>query len=582
MARVSADVLRSVGRVRNVAPIASAPTTLRLALAADAPAGTTSPRTVVLTAGPSHPTYVEHSYLAMQMGFHLAEGGDLVVRKNRLWLRALEALEPIDVVYRRMEDAALDPLEIDSRGRNGVPGVTWAAQAGGVALANGFGSAVAEDPQFASCIGPAAEALLGESLRIGQLVDGETLATTPLYSAAAPATAPLQPASVVIRLHAIAGPDGISVVSGGVGRVLADGDRPQRSSIKLVKDVWVVGAGREQRLPLRVTPPPQVDFRSSVTRRAAEALYWMGRSAERAEFGTRAVRLLGQQVDQDPALTIFTDAGGWSEGALALLRAARALSAIVDSTVTDASAPLATRFADELAATRGMVAASIGTVVHEATSVREYLSNTTGRLLGHLARLRESLLDTTAGVEELDLVLVDLAALAGLTMESTVRGPSWRFLDIGRRLERGLAVLGSIEAAIGVACEPTVFQPLAESVLSINESLVAYRRRYRSDVDLTAIIDLLVHDDANPRSLSFQLDRLREHMASLGWQEGGELVHRAGLGAITTVDSAVSGGRRLSVDALVLAARAPLIELAAGITQRWFSVPINPMVVGAR
>jgi uncharacterized alpha-E superfamily protein len=293
------------------------------------------------------------------------------------------------------------------------------------------------------------------------------------------------------------------------------------------------------------------------------------------------VRLLGQQVDQDPFLTLLTDGGGWSTGALALLRSARAAQPTTPATPVE-SLTLSEQFGNELVATQRAVAGSVGTVVHEATSVREYLSTTTGRLLGRLARLREDLLATSAGAEELDLVLVDLAALAGLSMESTVRGPSWRFLDIGRRLERALAVLGSVEAAIGLASDAIVFQPLAESVLSLNESLVAYRRRYRSDVDLHAIVDLLVHDDTNPRSLSFQLDRLREHMASLGWHDGGELVHQAGLGALTSIESAVSGGRRLSVDALVLATRAPLLSLASGISERWFAVPANPMVVGAR
>jgi hypothetical protein len=71
-------------------------------------------------------------------------------------------------------------------------------------------------------------------------------------------------------------------------------------------------------------------------------------------------------------------------------------------------------------------------------------------------------------------------------------------------------------------------------------------------------------------------------MASLGWHEGSELVDRAMLGALTPIDSAVSGGRRLSVDALVLAARAPLLSLSSGIAARWFAVPVNPRVVGAR
>jgi uncharacterized alpha-E superfamily protein len=163
-----------------------------------------------------------------------------------------------------------------------------------------------------------------------------------------------------------------------------------------------------------------------------------------------------------------------------------------------------------------------------------------------------------------------------------VRGPAWRFLDLGRRIERALAVCGSLEAGIGVAADALSFQPLAESVLSANECLVAYRRRYRSDVELNAVVDLLVHDDANPRSISFQLDRLREHMASLAWPEGADLVQRASVGSLTPVDDAVAAGRRLAVDGLVLAVRGPLLDLGAAVSTRWFADPINPIVMGAR
>ena len=96
------------------------------------------------------------------------------------------------------------------------------------------------------------------------------------------------------------------------------------------------------------------------------------------------------------------------------------------------------------------------------------------------------------------------------------------------------------------------------------------------------MVDLLVHDDANPRSVAFQLDRLREHMASLAWREGGDLVQRASLGALTPIDDAVAAGRRLSVDALVLGVRGPLLELGTAVSSRWFADPVNPMVMGAR
>lgn len=570
MARVVPDAMRQAG----VAPITTFADTLRRALAAQSPPGRRSPRTVVLTGGPTDPTYVEHSYLAMQMGFHLAEGSDLVVRQNRVWLRALEGVEPVDVIYRRLGDARLDPLDARTVGGAGVPAITWAAQAGGVVLANPFGTRLAEEPALAPRFDAAAASLLGEALELQRWDGAEPLGTTPCHGGTADDT--LVPGRVVLRLHAAVGPDGVTLMDGGVGRVLAPDDHPAEPTTRVAKDVWVVGGPAAQRTPARWSHP-QVDFGSSVPKRAADALYWMGRAAERAEVQARTVREITGQLQQDGSL-VSVGNGGWALGAAGVLRAAQTLPMSIGDGGGEAT--LADRLQHELAVAQMAVAEQIRSLVEEATSVRQYLSTTTGRVLGRLTRVRADLLRADAAPDDLDIVLVDLAALAGLTMESTVRGPAWRFLDLARRLERALAVLGSIEAAAGRAVEPLAFQPLAETLLSVNESLVAYRRRYRSDVELGAVIDLLVHDDANPRGLAFQLDRLREHMASLAWQEGSDLVQQASLGALGLVDDTVAGGRRISVDSMVLAARAPLLELGNAVVQRWFADPVNPMVLG--
>ena len=100
------------------------------------------------------------------------------------------------------------------------------------------------------------------------------------------------------------------------------------------------------------------------------------------------------------------------------------------------------------------------------------------------------------------------------------------------------------------------------AVLSANESLVAYRRRYRSDVELDAVLELLLHDDSNPRSLAYQLDRLREHAAGLAWAEGSALVQSASLLSLATVDGTVVNGRRVQLDSLILSVRAPMLQLA--------------------
>ena len=139
---VSAQLLPDV--VRDMAPLSLASffTDMRSALDANAPSDRSSPRTVVLSPGFGHPSYFEHSYLAAHLGYHLAETGDLVVRQGRVWLRALSGLEPVDVLLRRVDGNAVDPLESDT-GLMGVPGLARCAREGGVGLANELGSGVA-------------------------------------------------------------------------------------------------------------------------------------------------------------------------------------------------------------------------------------------------------------------------------------------------------------------------------------------------------------------------------------------------------------------------------------------------------
>ncbi len=302
----------------------------------------------------------------------------------------------------------------------------------------------------------------------------------------------------------------------------------------------------------------------------------MGRAAERAEVAARTARVVEVQLDQDPGLAVL-GSGGWGVGALGLLRSSQARPFPIEDPL---GAPMADRLASELEVTTQVVASQLGALLQEAVTIREFLSVTTGRVLGRLARSRTDIAGQHVAVDDLDAVLVDLAALAGLATESIVRGPAWRFLDLGRRLERALAVLGSVEAALGLAVEPLCLQPLAEGVLAANESLVAYRRRHRSDVELDAVLDLLVHDDANPRSLAFQLDRMREHAAALTWSEGTELVEKASAALIGADGGQVSGGRRLGVDQMVLATRGPLLDLGAAVVARWFADPVDPHVMG--
>ncbi len=112
------------------------------------------PRVVVLTSGIDHPAYVDHSYLATQLGFNVVEGPDLVVRESQLWLQTLGGLERVDVLHRRIVDRQLDPLETNTYGSAGIPAVLLADDAGTVTMANAHGTGVIEDGLAHRILGP--------------------------------------------------------------------------------------------------------------------------------------------------------------------------------------------------------------------------------------------------------------------------------------------------------------------------------------------------------------------------------------------------------------------------------------------
>ena len=112
----------------------------------------------------------------------------------------------------------------------------------------------------------------------------------------------------------------------------------------------------------------------------------------------------------------------------------------------------------------------------------------------------------------LNTLVRDLAALSGMEMENMTRGHGWVFLDLGRRMERGIAVARLLEAALrGIGRRELLLEPLLE----ITDSVITYRRRYFAEPRIAGVLDLLLLDPTNPRALVFQLAVLERHAASL-------------------------------------------------------------------
>ncbi|MEL6891745.1 MAG: circularly permuted type 2 ATP-grasp protein [Actinomycetota bacterium] len=541
------------------------------------------PRVAVFTGGIDHPAYVEHSYLATTLGFNLVEGSDLVVRDRRLWLQTLGGLEEIDVLYRLLPDAQLDPLEANARGSVGVPAVLLAASAGSLTIANAHGAGLVEDEVLRRRWDDAGMALLDddvwlrcppqdEGLTPGRRSDASRVAPdvsgvdawlgrraerVPIWN---PGTGRLEEAPIVLRIHAVATDDGIVVVPSATGRVLRHEDDPWRPTTLLAKDVWVEIDVEHPAPPVVVAArhAPQVDLITSVPTRAADSLYWLGRAAERAEVVARACRV------------VATDRSVTAMHLLDALTGPPAALASVDPADHD---PLDELGADEIviASAASSLDFHVGSVLAEASGVREFLSATAGRVLAGLNGPRRTLADRPLQIDAIDDLLTGLSALAGLWSESVVRGPAWYFGDFARRYERAVVALTSAATSMRCGRDPRLAEHERrhglEAVLAANDSLVAYRRRHRSDVELGTVLALSLLDERNPRSARASLLGLERNATSIGWEPG--------------ATSAVELRARL--DGLAAPAECELLieelhELAARLHATELTAPPHPML----
>lgn len=552
-ARVHRDV---VGRVRNqegLQPLEPFVDRLRDGLADLATVE--SPRIVMMSGGVDHPSFVEQSYLATRLGLNLAEGADLVVRKRRLWLRSLAGYEQIDVLFRRLEDNGLDPMEVNTQGGAGIPGLLQATSASGVRLANAHGTGVIEDPGLAEQWDRAGDWLADRpSARSPRTLlrrlpaerrQSQRWATDPTYDGQAVTERP-----TILRLHLVASNQGIDVMPGANARVLDIGDDPLAPTIARAKDVWVLGSAGTVRIGRR-RPLPQVDLVASVPTRAAEALFWAGRAMERTELVARSLRVV---LDRTGSTTEVAANARWVVPAMGMVATVAGLQldrSTIASEVGTAGSVSATQ---ALGSSAVALAKQLGSLLAEVSSVREFFSVTAGRVFARLADSRSqisALVSTTLGdlstpaqvpgsldddraaaIESglldsglLDAILIDVASVAGLWNESVLRGPAWRIGEIGRRLERAFGVIDACQGAVAWAESTEVdedAQRLIEILLATNESLVAYRRRYRSDVEFTAAVELIINEDSNPRSAASAMATVAHEAALLGWTEGAE------------------------------------------------------------
>ncbi|MFT3922485.1 MAG: circularly permuted type 2 ATP-grasp protein [Myxococcales bacterium] len=348
-----------------------------------------------------------------------------------------------------------------------------------------------------------------------------------------PSTVPLMtqnaftPRTLVMRCFAVAGRDEYVVMPGGLSRV-ASGKSGTEVSMQLgagSKDTWIVS--REPVSHFSLLPPINRPVElsrggSDLPSRAADNLFWLGRYAERAEGVARLARVVAQRlsdiVNEDDL-----------ENSIEFVPLMRTLTA---QTALNYTAPLAAGSPKDLrAATQQLVAAvfdenGAGTLKAVVRStlragrlVRDRISADTWRVLAALDdELHGAELDLEFGTlgklyDVLNRVVLRLAAFSGLVMESMTRGQAWRFLDMGRRLERALSLVTLLRGSLGQSTPRE--GPLLEAVLEVADSGMTYRRRYLATLQVAPVVDLLLTDETNPRSVIYQLEAVVSQIVTL-------------------------------------------------------------------
>ena len=510
-------------------------------------------RIAVLSPGIANETYFEHAYIARYLGFMLLEGEDLTVVGGRVMVRTVAGLKPVGVLWRRLDAAFADPLELNQSSHIGTPGIVEALRAGSVSIVNALGTGIVETRAFlafmpAICrhllgeeqklpsiatwwcgqpaeraqvaanldrmvIGPAYAtrpffddngrsvlgATLGEEARAsiadwlgaegGKLVGQEvvTLSTTPAW-----VRGRLTPRPMSLRVFAARTRDGWQIMPGGFARI-GSGDDVAAIAMQAggtAADVWIVSDRPVERTTLL---PAEESFTrnmpGSLPSRAADNLFWLGRYIERAEGALRILRAWHGRFAEtaDPDLPLLRDVSDY----LAALE-------------IDTRQPVP----DSLLA-------NIASALFSAGNIRDRFSPDGWLALNDLSQTARKFHATVQAGDDatraMTVLLRKLAGFAGLVHENMYRFTGWRFLSIGRYLERGL----HMTRLLGHMSGPDAPDGAYDMLLEIGDSVMTHRRRYNVSTAALTVTDLLALDPLNPRSVLYQLNEIKTEVELL-------------------------------------------------------------------
>jgi uncharacterized circularly permuted ATP-grasp superfamily protein/uncharacterized alpha-E superfamily protein len=512
------------------------------ALRALSPRADRSPQVVVLTTGPNFPFFSEHSFLARKMGLPLVRGDDLIVIDNHVYFKTVAGLERVDVIYRRLNDAHIDPVVFPTeRESAGIPGLLQCIRAGHVVLANDLGSGLAESRALHPFLGRLARFYLGEPLQLPQIptlscgdidqlghyldhrddyrllpAHDPRLGQSPLNLRPGvrglPRAVQAQPHAFVARrrltaqalsagrrappfrlsAYVLAQGRNYTVLPGGVVNLGEDPPAqrvgPTADFIVLTDDTDRVGDISD--LETTVAVGAQATLPGS---HAAECLCWLGRYLERAENSARMLAILDDVAMEEipPA-----DRARW----LPIWRGL--LEALGQSDVSPARrAPRAAQTRDlsrRLAldpAEPGSLPHSIQAALRNAAVLRDYVSPEAWSCLSRVADRLADLAgvaprNPTPRIEQaVATVLAGVNAFLATAERTMLHDASWQFLIIGVHLERAALTGGALRPVLGSldALARTPSSTPAEDLI------------YRDNPELSALLRMLGCQDAYRR-----------------------------------------------------------------------------------
>ena len=325
----------------------------------------------------------------------------------------------------------------------------------------------------------------------------------------------LAPRHIMLRLYAAWDGSGYTVLPGGLTRVSTQ-DSSFIVSMQLgggSKDTWVLGESedspssrRQLSLPVGVRGP-----RRDLPSRVADNLFWLGRYSERVEMRVRLVRALLPSLsgEQDYGRAISLETAVRFLSGLSYLPP-ETLSASIGEQRWQVQRTLTEMVFDtsQMSSLRWNLREMRRTALH----LKERLSADTWRVLQQLETQFSGFVPASAdarvaaGTDLLDGVIVSLSAFSGLLMENTTRGFGWRFLEIGRRLERALQSAELLRSSF--ACAPSDVEPILQVLLQIADSSITYRTLYPTVLRADLVLEILFSDETNPRAVGFQLATL--------------------------------------------------------------------------